>query len=283
MITLKSDKLTLEISPVGAEIHHVVDQNGVERIWQNESGVWPSHTPLLFPIAGAIKDDTWYYEGKPYTMTKHGYVRYSEFSVEEADDAHAVLALTGEKMKHEGFPFTCELRVVYTLKGDCVNVEYRVKNVGAGDAWFSVGSHEGYACEGGIENFEVVFPDDDELEQTLLDGSLLRHESTVRKLNDHVLTVTPADFLNDALAFTSLRSRTVTLRRKDGAYSVSVNFPTCDTLFVWQKVGAAFLCLEPWHNAPDYVDADQILTHKPGMIRVQAGAEASVAHSLTFR
>ena len=282
MITLKSDALTLEISPVGAEIHHVVDKNGVERIWQNETGVWPSHTPLLFPIAGAIKDDTWYYEGKPYTMTKHGFVRYSEFAVEEADDSHAVLALTGDKMKHAGFPFDCELRVVYTLEGSRVNVEYRVKNVGKGEAWFSIGSHEGYACAGGIQNFEIVFPDDDELEQTLLDGSLLRHETSVWKLDDHVLTVKPDDFLNDALAFTSLRSRTVTLRRRDGAFSVQVDFPACDTLFVWQKVGAEFLCLEPWCNAPDYVDADQILTHKPGMIRVEAGAEAKVAHSLTF-
>ena len=282
MIQLKSNALTLEISPVGAEIHHVVDANGVERIWQNESGVWPSHTPLLFPIAGAIKDDTWYYGGKPYTMTKHGFVRYLEFAVEEADDTRAVLALTGDKMKHEGFPFDCELRVIYTLEGNRVNVEYRVKNVGSGEAWFSVGSHEGYACAGGIENFEVVFPDDDELEQTLLDGSLLLHETKTWKLENHVLTVKCDDFLNDALAFTSLRSRTVTLRRRDGAFSVQVDFPACDTLFVWQKVGAEFLCLEPWCNAPDYVDADQQLTHKPGMIRVEAGAEASVAHSLTF-
>lgn len=283
MITLKSDALTLEISPVGAEIHHVVDKNGVERIWQNETGVWPSHTPLLFPIAGAIKDDTWYYEGKPYTMTKHGFVRYLEFDVEEADEKHVILALTGDKMKHAGYPFATELRVVYTLEGSRVNVEYRVKNVGDSEAWFSIGSHEGYACKGGIENFEIVFPDDEELEQTLLDGSLLLHETKTWKLENHVLTVKCDDFLNDALAFTSLRSRTVTLRRRDGAFSVQVDFPACDTLFVWQKVGAEFLCLEPWCNAPDYVDADQILINKPGMICVEAGKEASVAHSLTFR
>ena len=282
MVTLKSDKLTLEISPIGAEIHHVIDANGIERIWQNETGIWASHTPLLFPIAGAIKDDTWFYEGKPYTMTKHGFVRSSEFTVEEASDNRAVLALTGEKMKHAGYPFDCELRVIYTLCGDEVKIEYNLKNVGDKEAWFSIGSHEGYACKGGIENFEVVFPDDDELVQTELDGSLLKHVTHTWKLNNHVLTVKPDDFLNDALAFCSLKSRTVTIRRKDQAYAATVNFPQCDTLFVWQKVGAEFLCLEPWCNAPDYVDCDQQLTHKPGMMNVAAGADKTVTHTIRF-
>lgn len=282
MVTLRSNDLTVEISPVGAEIHHVIDKNGIERIWQNESGVWDSHTPLLFPIAGAIKQDTWYYEDRPYTMTKHGFVRHREFAVEEADAGHAVLALTGEGMKHEGFPFRCELRVRYTLEGKKITVAYEVKNVGEKEAWFSVGSHEGYACAGGIENFEVVFPEDDELEKTKLTGSLMLHESEMVALKDHVLAVKPDDFLNDALAFTSLKSRSVTLRRKDGAYGVTVDFPQCDTMFVWQKVGAEFLCLEPWCNAPDYEDCDQILTHKPGMMSVPVGGKRTVTHALTF-
>ena len=283
MVLLRSDCLTVEISPVGAEIHHIVDANGVERIWQNETNVWPSHTPLLFPIAGAIKDDTWYYGGKPYKMTKHGFVRYLEFDVEEADDAHCVLALTGEKMKNDGYPFMTELRVVYTLSGNEIRVEYRVKNVGGECAYFSIGAHEGYACPGGVENFELVFPEDDHLEQTLLNGSLLCHETRAWPLCDHVLRVKPDDFKDDALAFLTAKSRSVTLRRRDRAYEVTVDFPDFGTLFVWTKVGQEYLCIEPWCNAPDYEDCDQILTHKPGMMKVETGKERSVSHTLTFR
>lgn len=282
MIELKNAFLTVRISPIGAEIHHVIDQNGMERIWQNESGAWDSHTPLLFPIAGAIKDDTWYYEGKPYTMTKHGFVRREEFAVEKADDVHCVLALTGEKMKHDGYPFKTELRVIYTLDKNCVKVEYMLTNADDKDVYFSIGAHEGYACPEGIENYELVFPLDDALDQTLLDGSLLRHETKQWKLDNHVLNVKPEDFQNDALSFLNAKSRVVTLRAKDGSRSVTVDFNGFDTLFIWQKVGEKYLCIEPWCNAPDFVDADQQLTHKSGMMKVEVGTSKVVTHTLTF-
>ena len=242
MIHLQNNEINLDISLIGAEIHHLRDRNGVERIWQNEPDFWPSHTPLLFPIAGALKDNTWYYQGKAYTMPKHGYVRQLPFELESADETHAVLVLRGEAIRHEG-----------------------------------------YACEGGIEQYEVVFPEDDALEQTLLDGSLIRYETRTLPLHDHVLTVQPEDFAHDALVFLNARSREVTLRRKDRAYEVSVSFPQCDVLLLWTKPGAPYLCIEPWCNAPDRVDSDQQLEHKPGMIRVEPGEEHAVTHTLTFR
>ena len=283
MIHLQNNQFQMDISRVGAEIHHLLDPNGVERIWQNVPAVWPSHTPLLFPIAGALKDDTWYYQGRAYTMPKHGFVRTKEFELESVDMTHATLVLRGEAIRNAGYPFECELRVCYTLTGNQVLIEYKTRNVGKEPLYYSIGSHEGYACEGGIEQFEVIFPEDESLEQTLLNGSLLRHETRVWPLQDHALTLTADDFKDDALVFASLKSREVTLRRRDRAYEVSVSFPQCDTLLLWTKVGAPYLCIEPWCNAPDYVDCDQQLVHKPGMIRVEPGQEHTVAHTLTFR
>lgn len=283
MIHLQNNRYQMDVSLIGAEIHHVMDPNGVERIWQNVPDVWPSHTPLLFPIAGALKDNTWYYQGKAYTMPKHGFVRTLPFELESVDMTHVTLVLRGEAARHAGYPFECELRVCYTLDENQILVEYRTKNVGAEPLYYSIGSHEGYACEGGIEQYELVFPEDDALEQTLLDGSLLRHETRTLPLDNHVLQVTPESFVDDALVFQRLKSREVTLRRRDRAYEVSVSFPQCDTLLLWTKVGAPYLCIEPWCNAPDYVDCDQQLEHKPGLIRVMPGEEHSVVHTLTFR
>ena len=282
MIRLHSDALSVEISEIGAEIHHVVDARGVERIWQADPAIWASHTPLLFPIAGALKDDTWYYEGKAYTMPKHGFVRKLPFEVECADEKSCTLVLRGEAAKDAGFPFEYELRVIYVLSGAALTVTYRTSNLGEKPMYYSIGSHEGYACEGGIENFELVFPEDEALEQTLLSGSLIRHETRPVSLADHVLTVKAEDFKADALVFLNAKSRSVTLRRKDGAYGVQVDFPQCDVLLLWTKPGAPYLCIEPWCNAPDWVDSNQQLVEKPGMIRVEAGHYSDVTHTLTF-
>ena len=283
MIRLQNEQLTVDISEIGAELHHVVDAKGRERIWQADPAFWASHSPLLFPIAGALKDDTWYYEGKPYHMTKHGFVRTAPFEVEQAEDNRAVFLLRGEAARHEGYPFRCELRVVYTLKDNTVGVEYRVTNVDGKELYFSIGSHEAYACEGGIEGYEVVFPEDESLERTLLCGSLIRHETEEVPLKDHVLRVKAEDFAQDALVFLSAKSRSVILRRADRDHEVQVDFPQCDVLLLWTKPGAPYLCIEPWCNAPDWVDTDQQLTGKPGMMAVAPGKTGVVAHTLTFR
>ena len=102
MIHLQNNQYQMDISRIGAEIHHLLDPNGVERIWQNVPAVWPSHTPLLFPIAGALKDDTWYYQGRAYTMPKHGFVRTKEFELESVDMTHATLVLRGEAIRSAG-------------------------------------------------------------------------------------------------------------------------------------------------------------------------------------
>ena len=50
--TLKNDKLTAEISSLGAELISVKDGAGYEYIWQGED--WNGHAPVLFPLCGRI-------------------------------------------------------------------------------------------------------------------------------------------------------------------------------------------------------------------------------------
>ena len=39
-IHIFNEELSVEISPLGAEIQSVVDKNGVERMWQGDPNVW---------------------------------------------------------------------------------------------------------------------------------------------------------------------------------------------------------------------------------------------------
>jgi hypothetical protein len=48
---IKNDKLTVTIASFGAEIISVV-KDGKERSWQNPTGEWDGHAPLLFPVCG---------------------------------------------------------------------------------------------------------------------------------------------------------------------------------------------------------------------------------------
>ena len=87
----------------------------------------------------------------------------------------------------------------------------------------------------------------------------------------------------DALVFRTLKSRGVTLRSTLHNREIRVDFPGQDTLMFWTKPGAGYICIEPWCNAPDFVDADMRIDHKPGFIRLVPGATVSHTHVITVR
>ena len=67
--TIKSDKLTANISSTGAELVSLRSDEQ-EFIWQG--GVWKEHAPLLFPACGRIVKDTYTYRGKVYQLMING-------------------------------------------------------------------------------------------------------------------------------------------------------------------------------------------------------------------
>ena len=84
--------ITAVISTRGAELKSVV-KNGCEIIWEGKSDVWAGQAPLLFPICGGLKDDKFVFEGKEYTLQKHGFARTTEFEIESATDTSATFSI----------------------------------------------------------------------------------------------------------------------------------------------------------------------------------------------
>ena len=62
--TVKNEKLELTVCSKGAEIQSV-KVNGEQKVWQGGS-VWKGKAPLLFPMAGALKNKKYLHNGKEY-------------------------------------------------------------------------------------------------------------------------------------------------------------------------------------------------------------------------
>ena len=75
LITIKSDALTVVISSRGAELQSIRDSQGFERMWQGDPAYWTGRAPILFPVAGGLRDDCYTMDGERYEMPKHGFVR----------------------------------------------------------------------------------------------------------------------------------------------------------------------------------------------------------------
>ena len=215
-------------------------------------------------------------------MPQHGFARKRAFRV-IAQNGRSVSLLLDEK--EANYPFDYQLIVTFMLpvaNRGTIRVTYHVENAGAGPMYYGLGAHEAYACQEGIENCCVTFDADTVLRQGVLDGAQLTHETVEVPLTDRTLALQGDCFIPDAMVFTGLASRSVTLKNNQNAHTVRVDFPGFPHLLLWQKPGARFLAIEPWINPPEFTDHDGLLIHKPGIQCLAPGAGREYTHAITF-
>ena len=281
MITLKNEFLTASFNEVGAELKSLVF-GGKEYIWEGRSEVWSGSAPILFPICGGLKDDKYTYKGKEYTLQKHGYARYATFEIEDKTDSSVVFLHKSDEETKKSFPFDYELRVTYTLMDKTVKVGYSVKNLTDGNMYFSIGSHEAYYTPEGIEDYDVVFPQNETLNAYVLYGNLLSNQELPIIKDSNVLPLYDKYFTVDALVFKDLKSRTATLRNRKTGKAVRVDFPNADYFLLWHKPNSPYMCLEPWSGIPDIVGSSYDITEKEGIIVLERGKEHNSVHTLNI-
>lgn len=277
LTTLKNNLITVAIASKGAEMQSILDKDGNERLWQGDAKYWTGRAPMMFPICGGLKDDIYYLDGVKYEMPKHGYVRQLEWTVESAETDKAVFLMTE---KHPGFPFEYKLRATYELVGSSVKITYTMLNKDTRSYYFSIGSHEAYATPGGLEAYTVQFEQPETLANYTLAGNLLNKEPVIMGENATELPLKTEYFAVDALVFPTLKSRSVTLVNSVNDRKIKVDYEGMSTFMLWTKPGAEYICLEPWCNCPDFVDSDQQIEHKPGMMCIQPGETVVKTHTI---
>ena len=279
LITIKSDQITVTISSKGAEIQSILDRNGIERMYDGDPKFWTGRAPILFPVAGSFKDDGYEWHGKWYPMPKHGFISSLEWQVEDVKDSQVTFLL---QEKHEGFPFEYDLRAIYAVEGSRLDVTYAVTSRDERPFCFSIGSHEAYATPGGIQDYEIVFDEVETLRHSELIGSLNGHGTVTIAEKTRILPLTYDYFQADALVFRTIKSRGVTLRTRKNNRTIRVDFLDCPFLLLWTRPNAPYICIEPWCNGPDFIDAPAAIDQKPGFTRVEKGQTVKKHHAITI-
>lgn len=280
MITLKNEFLTVKISEIGAEIKDVI-YNETKYIWEGKKEIWNNSSPLLFPICGGLKEDTYTYMGKEYHLKKHGFVRAAEFVCEDCSDTYAAFLFKSNEETRKMYPFDFELRVIYTLESKTVITQYKIDNKTDGPMYFSIGSHEAYYTPEGIEDYDVIFPERTTLDATVICGNLLSHNKLPIIKNSTVLPLYDKYFLIDALVFENIKTKSATLRNRKTEKAIKVEFPDAQHLLLWHKPSSPFLCIEPWSGIPDKVGSSYDITQKEGILKIEKGGTYKAVHSFT--
>ena len=111
---IKNHKMTLTVAEQGAEIRSV-EVDGMERMWDANPAFWGRTAPILFPIVGALKDNSYQYEGETYSMSQHGFARDMEFTLTEQTEESLQFVLSDNSETYENYPFHFQLTVSYEI------------------------------------------------------------------------------------------------------------------------------------------------------------------------
>ena len=281
MITIKNEFLTAKINEMGAELKGL-EFNGTKYLWEGNPDVWAGSAPLMFPICGGLKDDKYILNGKEYTLGKHGYARKKLFEVESVTDHSAVFLHKSNDETKKAFPFDYELRVIYTLNGKTLKVDYSVKNLSDDTMYFNIGSHEGYYTPEGIEDYDVIFPQNETLNSYVLYGNILSNQKLPIIKDQNTLPLYDKYFTIDAVVFKDLKSKSAMLRNRKTGKALRIDFPDDNYFVLWHVPNAPYICLEPWNGIHDIVGSSYDITEKEGITSLNANTEFKHTHSITI-
>lgn len=266
---LKNSFLTATFSTKGAELKSLLTDSGKELIWQADPQYWAKSSPVLFPIVGALRNDSYTYEEKEYSLPRHGFARDLEFNVAYQTEDEICFELMPTEATKAMYPFDFIFHIIYNLMDTELLCTYKVFNPSSKNLIFSLGAHPAFALgntKEEFENYSIFFPEDISLECTVLENGLISDETKNIVLKNKSLPMSYELFYNDALVIEELNSNKLYIRNTMDEAELEFSFNDFPYFGIWSAKDANFVCLEPWCGIADAVDHNQELTEKEGMI-----------------
>jgi galactose mutarotase-like enzyme len=274
---IENENLSVKIKSKGAELFSIVNkQTQLEYMWGADPKFWAKSSPVLFPIVGTLKENTYHYQNKSYSLSRHGFARDQEFKLEDQQKDSATFLLISSPASKEKYPFDFELRIKYELKNSSLYTHYQVKNSGMAEMYFSLGAHPAFKVPlSNVLNYEdyyLEFNKSEDLKRwPITKQGLIDDTPQPLFTNANQLALTRELFANDALVFKQLNSTSVSLKSNKDRHGLTFSFKEFPFLGIWAQPGADFVCIEPWCGIADSVNHSQELTVKEGIEKLSQG------------
>jgi galactose mutarotase-like enzyme len=277
MFTLENELLKVEVSPRGAELQSIVNKTlGLEYLWNGDPAFWSKRSPVLFPIVGSLKNNSYSYQGKSYQLPRHGFARDMDFQPEKQTASEISFLLRSSEETRKNYPFDFEFRVRYQILGDELSTEYMVTNTGSGLMYFSVGGHPAFRLpldsNTEFSDYYLKFEETENLQRWPISKDGLIQLQPVPVLEDsNRLNLKKSLFYQDALVFKYVASSEISLISGKSKHGILFQMGEFPFLGIWSFKDADFICLEPWCGIADSVNSNQQLEAKEGIEKISPG------------
>ncbi|MDR2525054.1 MAG: aldose 1-epimerase family protein [Oscillospiraceae bacterium] len=266
---IENEALFCAVDSFGAELHSLQSRRTkTEYLWQGDPAVWAGQAPILFPVVGRLQGDSYAYDGRSYSLAKHGFARKQAFELLARERDRVAFQLCDSEATRVGYPFAFALQADYRLTGSTLAAAVTVRNTGDVPLPFSLGAHPAFNCAmGDILRFSQP--------ETLCSlcvntESYLTGEAFSVLDAATELVLHPHLFDNDALIFQNVQSEFITLLRS-GREALRFALGGAPALGLWAKPGAPYVCIEPWFGISDGLQGAPDIRQKKGVLLLAPG------------
>ncbi|MEO8254190.1 MAG: aldose 1-epimerase family protein [Flavobacterium sp.] len=270
--TISNAALTAKINHKGAELFSLqTNDTNKEYIWEGNPAFWGKHSPILFPIVGTLKNNSFQINSIDYQLPRHGFARDITFELIEKKENSVTFSIQSSSDTLKVYPFEFELQIQYVLAGKKLEIAYKVINKNQFTMPFSIGAHPAFALNGNFEEYQLEFEKQEPLVYSLLENDLISNTTQTIEKYENLVPLKYSLFENDALIFKGLQSKSLCIL-KNKIPLLKVTFQGFPHLGIWTKKDAPFLCIEPWYGYSDTKESSGNLFEKEGIQIIEAKA-----------
>ena len=290
IVTIRNELLTVDIEDLGAQLSSVRNHHGTEYLWQGDADIWARRAPILFPVLGRLKDNTYLLDGVAHTIGQHGFARDCVFELVEQTDTKAVFRLTDNAETRRLYPFAFSLTVTYTLEGNGLTKSHRVENCSEQVMYYELGVHDGFRApleEGEtMAQYAIRLPGLDAITPYGMDqAAMVTPKGETIPLENGRLSLTPATYGLDTVILDQPPQAKAVLVDGQDRPRVTVDFAQFPYLGIWTQAkpfDTNYVCIEPWSSLPDATFVGRELKDKAGIRSLQPGQAEELSYTTTF-
>ena len=277
MFILENQQLKIAVNPIGAELDSVFHKGTqLEYMWSGDAQFWGKKSPVLFPIVGSLKDNTYFLGGEKYQLSRHGFARERIFILEKQDDISLLFTLQHDSETLKKYPFKFVFKVKYTLIENILKVTYLVENQSVTTMPFSVGAHPAFKIPLVADTtYEDYFLELNQPETfgryPLSSDGLIEQKSNPFLENSAKIPLKNELFYADAVVLKNMQSDRMSIKSDKTPHGLTMDFTGFPYFGIWAAKDAPFVCLEPWCGIADTVSTTQNIVEKEGINLLEAG------------
>jgi galactose mutarotase-like enzyme len=251
----------------------------VNYVWHSPEGE-ALGTAVCFPLLGSLPDNKYTLDGKEYHMGMHGFAHNKEFTLYQRTETGVCYEINDDDETYAQYPWHFSFRVFYSLEGNSLKTEYRVRNRDIKEMYFSAGGHPRFACPiggaGDFDDYSLVFDKPESIQ------NIVKSYGPVEVIRESLnsggtrLRLNYRMFEKGCFCLCPLNSDYVTLESEKTSRRLKLGLAGVSHFQLWTAAGAGYIALEPWYGSITSIPPkpiESIWKERPGTLHIPPGAE----------